>query len=104
VFPNRLKSINKKKHKKKKMNEKEYITKKEFDESMKALEKKIKKMNTSNEPKEPKQPRPSNDYNKFMKERIAKIKEENPTINPREAFRQGASEWSLKKAEKEKTT
>lgn len=72
-----------------------YVTKEEFDEYKKSLEKKIKKANAP-----PRAPREPNEYNKFMKEQIVKIKEENPGIKNTAAFAEGAKQWNKKKEEK----
>lgn len=72
-----------------------YVTKEQFDESIKALERKMKKMNAP-----PKAPREPNDYNKFMKEQIVKIKTANPGISNTDAFKKCAEEWNKEKESK----
>jgi hypothetical protein len=77
------------------MSETKYVTKEQLDESMKALEKKFKKINAP-----PRPPREPNDYNKFMKEQMAKVKKENPTIVNTEAFKECAKTWTKEKENK----
>jgi len=73
-----------------------YVTKEQFDESIKALEKRMKKMNAP-----PRPPREPNDYNKFMKEQMVKVKKENPGISNTEAFKECAKQWNKGKEAKE---
>lgn len=83
------------------MSDIKYVTKEQFDESIKALEKKIKKTNAP-----PRAPREPNNYNKFMKEYMVTVKKENPGISNTDAFKKCASEWNNQKktqSEKEKS-
>jgi hypothetical protein len=77
------------------MSEIKYVTKEQFDESIKALEKKIKKTNA-----QPRPPREPNDYNKFIKEQMVKIKKDNPGILNTQAFKKCAEDWNKEKESK----
>jgi hypothetical protein len=79
------------------MSETKYVTKEQFDESIKALEKKMKKLNAP-----PRPPREPNDYNKFMKEQMTKVKNANPSISNTDAFKECAKQWNEEKKTKEK--
>jgi len=78
------------------MSENNYITREQLDESMKALERKMKKLNAP-----PKPPREPNDYNKFMKDQMVKVKKDNPGISNTEAFKKCANQWNEEKKSKE---
>ena len=86
------------------MSETKYVTKEQFDESIKSLKREMKKINAP-----PKPPREPNEYNKFMKEQMAKIKSTNSGISNTDAFRECAKQWNEGKkavaaaAEKEQT-
>jgi len=75
-----------------------YVTQEQFDESMKALEKKMKKLNAP-----PRPPREPSEYNNFMKDQIAKIKKDNPGISNTDAFKKSTEDWNKGK-ETKKTT
>ena len=75
-----------------------YVTKEQLDESIKALEKKMKKLNAPARP-----PREPNDYNKFMKDQMTKIKKDNLGISNTEAFKKCAEEWNKEKKKKSET-
>jgi hypothetical protein len=77
------------------MSETKYVTKEQFDESIKALERKLKKINAP-----PRAPREPNDYNKFMKEQMVKVKKENPGISNTDAFKKCAEDWNKGKESK----
>jgi hypothetical protein len=77
------------------MSEPKYVTKEQFDESMKALEKKMKKLNAP-----PRPPREPNDYNKFMKDQMVKVKKDNPGISNTDAFKKCAEDWNKGKETK----
>ena len=77
------------------MSETKYVTKEQFDESIKALERKMKKLNAP-----PRPPREPNDYNKFMKDQMVKIKTTNPGISNTDAFKKCAEEWNKGKESK----
>lgn len=83
------------------MSETKYVTKEQFDESIKALERKMKKMNAP-----PRAPRKPSDYNNFMASQMAKLKLANPHIDGKEAFKQCTMDWNKEKESKknEKST
>lgn len=74
-----------------------YVTKEQLEESMKALEKKLKKNNASKISREP------NEYNKYMKDNISKIKNENPNISNVDAFKKCAESWNKIKVNKQES-
>jgi hypothetical protein len=78
------------------MSETKYVTKEQFDESIKALERKMKKMNAP-----PRPPREPNDYNRFMKEQMVKVKSANLGISNTDAFKKCAEDWNKGKEGKE---
>ena len=78
-------------------NASKYVTQEQLDESMKALEKKFKKLNAP-----PRAPREPSEFNIFMKDQMAKVKKENPTIGNKDAFKECAKNWNkTKEAKKE---
>lgn len=77
------------------MSETKYVTKEEFDEYKKSLERKIKKANAP-----PRPPREPNEYNKFMKDQMVKVKKDNPGITNTEAFKKCAEDWNKGKESK----
>jgi len=74
-----------------------YVTAKEFDDYKKDIEKKLKKENKQSRP-----PREPNEYNLFMKAKIAEYKKTNSAITNKEAFTMGAQAWNKDKEAKKK--
>lgn len=72
--------------------ENKYVTQEQLDESIRALERKMKKINAP-----PRPPREPNEYNKFMKEQMVKVKSANPNITSTEAFKRCAEDWNKTK-------
>lgn len=72
-----------------KVSETNYVTKEQFDESIRNLERKMKKINAPVRP-----PREPNEYNKFMKEQMVKVKKNNPDISNTDAFKKCAEDWN----------
>ena len=79
------------------MSDTKYVTKDEFDESMKLLQKKLKKINAP-----PRAPRKPNVYNNFVKDQMVEIKKENPGISSKMALTKCAEIWNKDKESKEK--
>ena len=69
---------------------KNYVTKEEFDKYKKEVQKHL-------GPKIVRAPRPPNEYNLFMKDKIAEFKKEDSTISNKDAFKKGAEAWRNKK-------
>lgn len=72
-----------------------YVTKEQFDKSIRMLEQKLKKASAG-----PKTPREPNKYNIFMKNTMAKIKKDNPGISNTDAFKKCAEVWRKEKINK----
>jgi len=76
-----------------------YVTRGEFDESIKEFEESIKKLERKikKESALPKVPREPNSYNKFLSEKIGEVKAANPKLTNKEAFTECARLWNVGK-------